>query len=222
MSSFGEQRFNILYFVSTPVQSVNYSDGLGRCFRCLYLCLYCCVFVLLPYFRWIKIYTISIIPTFVFVSHKQFWRGCFVQPYLLSPGHLPPPLTPWRHCFTVGVFTIAVKFELTFVPTDSAHSYSSSPVPFLSAYPFSFLVILLNFKLLLLCFGSVQSITLACINVWALGNSTSSYRIVSYRIIIHISTYRRWGDMQQGNRTRQTPPRVWCCPLVGQFEYTQL
>jgi len=47
----------IWYFVYTPVPSVNYCDGLGRCFRLV--CIYACAavfFLMLPYFQWIKIY----------------------------------------------------------------------------------------------------------------------------------------------------------------------
>jgi len=39
-----------IYFVYTPVQSVNCSDGLGRCFR--FVCIYACAagFLVLPFF----------------------------------------------------------------------------------------------------------------------------------------------------------------------------
>jgi len=59
---FGEQRWlaYIWYFVYTPVPSVNYCDGLGRCFRLV--CIYACaaVFFMIPYFRWTKIYIIEL------------------------------------------------------------------------------------------------------------------------------------------------------------------
>jgi len=49
-----------MYYVYTPVQSVNYCDGLGRCFR--FVCIYACAAVFLccyRLFRWIKIYIIG-------------------------------------------------------------------------------------------------------------------------------------------------------------------
>jgi len=44
----------IWYFVNTPVPSVNYSDGLGRCFSVFMLVLLC--FCVAAVFRWTKIY----------------------------------------------------------------------------------------------------------------------------------------------------------------------
>jgi len=49
----------IRYFVYTPVPSVNYCVGLGRCSHlvCIYACnALICFLLMVPYFRWIKIY----------------------------------------------------------------------------------------------------------------------------------------------------------------------
>jgi len=81
---------------------------------CLYLCLRCCVFVLLPFFRWIKIYILSGLGLrrspwlrlrpplnsgayvrYAYTSHARILAGSTPQTQNITPsGHLSPRKSP--------------------------------------------------------------------------------------------------------------------------------
>jgi len=98
----------IWYFVNTSVPSVNYCDGLGRCFR--FVCICACAalfFVLLPYFRRIKMYNpVKSQPFFKLFFTRRF-LGKFAVEWLLKN-----PIALWICCHTT-LWNITARKQAT-------------------------------------------------------------------------------------------------------------